>query len=113
MKVELVNETSGELEMVELPGKFEVCRRCRGRGTHDCWEGGMTGDEMSQQSPEFFEDYMAGVYSVQCTVCKSLRVVEIIDRQRTPAALLERHDAAERELSECDALAAAERRFGA
>ncbi len=46
---------------VEVPSKFEVCPRCKGHGVQDCWYGGMTGDEMAEQGPEFFDDYMAGV----------------------------------------------------
>ncbi|WP_260973270.1 hypothetical protein [Mycolicibacterium llatzerense] len=96
---------------VTLASKFEVCPRCHGRGVHDCWEGGMTGAEMAEQGPEFFEDYRAGMYSTTCTVCHGLRVVEVLDRPRVPADLLTRYDAQEAEHAEYEAMAAAERRY--
>ena len=49
-------DTEDDEESAVMPSKFEVCWRCRGRGVHDCWEGGMTGDEMAEQSPDFLED---------------------------------------------------------
>jgi hypothetical protein len=111
MKVELFD--ADPMVEVELPSKFEVCARCAGCGVHDCWEGGMTGDELADQSPEFFDDYMAGMYSVKCTVYNGRRVVEVVDRRLAPEHLLRRYDASERERLEYDALAAAERRYGA
>ncbi len=111
MKIELFG---GEDEtVVEVPSKFEVCPRCRGTGAHDCWEGGMTGEEMAEQSPGFFEDYMAGMYSVTCTVCGGLRVVEVVDRVLINPDVLRRYDAAERERRDYETLVAAERRYGA
>ena len=71
-----------------LPGKAEVCWRCSGTGSHDCWEGGMTGSEMDEQGPEFMEDYRAGHYSRPCTECNGERVVCVVDEDRaTPAQL--------------------------
>lgn len=96
---------------VDLPSTFEVCPRCHGHGVHDCWDGGMTGDEMAEQSPGFFEDYMAGLYSTTCTTCRGLRVVEVLDRPRVPADLLRRVDAQESADREYHAMAAAERRY--
>lgn len=109
MKVTL-HDTDPETT-VDLPAKFEVCPRCKGHGVHDCWEGGMTGDEMAEQGPEFFEDYMAGLYSTTCTTCNGRRVVEVLDRPRVPADLLKRYDAQEADHREYEAMAAAERRY--
>lgn len=97
---------------VELPSKFEVCWRCEGKGVHDCWEGGMTGDEMAEQGPEFFEDYMNGVYDTRCTVCNGLRVIEVIDRERCNKELLRMYDEQEQELADMRAMEEAERRMG-
>jgi hypothetical protein len=99
-------------DAVELPGKFQVCWRCEGKGVHDCWEGGMTGDEMAEQGPEFFEDYMSGMYDTQCTVCKGLRVIEVIDRERCDKELLRMYDEQEQELADMRAMEEAERRMG-
>ncbi|MCV7174840.1 hypothetical protein [Mycolicibacterium sphagni] len=96
----------------EVPGKFEVCPRCRGRGVHDGWDGGMTGDEMAEQGPEFFDDYQSGVYDKRCTVCNGLRVVEVVDTDRLPPGLRMPYQRAERSRLEMEAEIAAERRFG-
>lgn len=90
MKYTLEYEADGVtyLEEVTLPSKFVVCGRCEGRGVHDCWEGGMTGDEMAEQGPEFFDDYMDGVYDTRCTECNGLRVIEAINVERVPPALM-------------------------
>ena len=111
MRIELY-DTDPATEL-EVPGKFEVCPRCAGHGVHDCWEGGMTSDEMEQQSPDFLEDYMAGVYSVPCTRCKGVRVIEVIDRSLTAADVLARYDRQARELAYDDELSRAERAYGA
>lgn len=66
---------------VRIPTRFEVCSRCRGEGTHDAWEGGMTAEEMHEQGDEFLDDYMAGAYSVPCTVCAGKRVIAVADEQ--------------------------------
>jgi hypothetical protein len=99
-------------ETITLPGKFEVCWRCEGRGVHDCWEGGMTGDEMAEQGPEFFEDYMSGMYDTKCSECNGRRVLEVPDRERADADLLAIYDENEREAMEYAAEVAAERRMG-
>lgn len=76
-KITALNKAKDLFEDIHLPGKFEVCPACQGSGTQDCWEGGMTGDEMAEQGPEFFEDYMNGVYSKPCDECKGQRVVVV------------------------------------
>lgn len=111
LTIELDDE-DGSTETVKLPSKMEVCPRCDGRGVHDCWEGGMTGDEMAEQGPDFFEDYMSGTYDTQCTECKGRNVVEVIDRDRTPPDLLARYDAQQKELADMYAMEAMERRMG-
>ncbi len=110
MKVEMFDDED-QLVEVNLPSTFEVCRRCSGHGVHDCWEGGMTADERSEQGLEFADDYAAGMYSVTCTTCNGLRVVEVVDRRLAPTELLARYDAAERDRLEYEAMAAAERKY--
>jgi hypothetical protein len=99
-------------EIVDLPSKFEVCWRCEGKGTHDCWEGGMTGDEMAEQSPDFFEDYRDGVYDTRCTVCSGQRVLEVVDRKQLSPEMLARYDKAEAEKVDYEAECEHERRMG-
>jgi hypothetical protein len=76
------SRSSEEEEEVELPSKNEVCWRCHGEGVHDCWEGGMTSDEMHEQGPDFIEDYFNGVYNTRCTVCDGMRVLKVVDAER-------------------------------
>lgn len=100
-----------ELYGITVPAKYEVCYRCEGRGVHDCWEGGMTGEEMEEQGPEFFEDYMNGVYSTKCTVCNGDRVVAVIDRDRCTPEELAAHDEAQEAHNAYEAECAAEARY--
>ncbi len=94
---------TGEDGTLTLKAKAEVCPRCQGKGTHDCWEGGMTRDEMDEQGPEFFEDYMSGVYDKVCSVCNGDRVVWVPDRENNPSHLLKAYDQAEQEDMEYEA----------
>jgi hypothetical protein len=99
-------------ETITLPGKFEVCWRCKGHGVHDSWENGMTSDEMYEQGPDFAEDYMSGTYDTRCSECKGKRVLEELDRERATAEQLAIYDDNEREAMEYYAEVAAERRMG-
>lgn len=58
--------------------QFKVCGTCQGRGSHvnRAIDGnGITQDEMAEMGPEFFEDYMSGMYDVRCEECGGNRVV--------------------------------------
>jgi hypothetical protein len=99
-------------EPITIPHKTIVCPRCDGSGSHDCWEGGMTGDEMAEQGPEFFEDYMSGVYSVPCSECKGRNVIQVPDRDRIDPELLAEIDQQEQDEADYQAMVAAERRMG-
>ncbi len=97
---EVTDDAEGEWEAEvehEVPGKKEVRDRCRGNGTHvnpSIDGNGITGDEMHELGDEFCEDYMSGVYDVQCEECLGLRVVTVPDEENcTPAQkeLLERY----------------------
>jgi RecJ-like exonuclease len=76
------------VDEVELPSKMEVCPRCHGRGVHDCWEGGMTAEEMWEQGDDFIDDYRAGMYDRVCSVCDGRNVVEVVDEDRCTPELL-------------------------
>ena len=108
----LTDNDEGSSEDVKLPSKFVVCDRCQGRGVHDCWEGGMTGDEMAEQGPEFMDDYLDGMYDKACTVCNGLRVIEVVDRDRLTADLKARYDVSVQEQADWEAELAHERRYG-
>ena len=66
-----------------LPSKAVVCWRCRGTGSHvnPSIDGhGITSDEMNELGPEFFDDYMGGMYDVTCGLCKGKRITaEVIE----------------------------------
>jgi len=82
---------------VNLPDKYEVCWRCEGRGVHDCWEGGMTQDEMYDQDPDFWQDYKSGVYDALCSVCNGQRVLLTVDESRLSPELLAQYKESERQ----------------
>lgn len=71
-------------EDVEVPGKYEVCDRCRGENKHTkpgIDDHGLSFEDFAED-PDFEEDYFAGVYDVVCERCKGLRVVVIPDLDR-------------------------------
>ena len=76
---------------VRLPVKFAVCPTCDGKGTRV--NPNIDGNGLSQEDfdddPDFREDYMAGVYDVQCDHCDGLRVIEVVDEDRADPKLLE------------------------
>jgi hypothetical protein len=47
---------------------------------------------MWEQGPEFVDDYFSGVYDKACSVCKGLRVLEVVDEARIPAALRQEYE---------------------
>jgi hypothetical protein len=73
---EMVDDEGDEIQ-VTLPGKYEVCPRCEGTGTHDhpAFENGITSSEWAEWDDDDREHYMRGHYDVQCSRCKGLRVV--------------------------------------
>ena len=110
--MELYDNDEGSSEEVTLPAKYEVCWRCRGEGVHDCWEGGMTSDEMHEQGPEFIDDYFSGVYDKRCTVCNGQRVVSVVDRDRLMPDMRARYDKHVQQEADWAAELAHERRMG-
>ena len=99
-------------ETVALPAKYKVCLRCRGRGVHDCWYGGLTGQELDEQGPEFREDYLAGVYDRACDMCQGQRVLLVVDVDLLDVPTRKRFDAAEDQRHEYGVEMAHERRMG-
>lgn len=60
-----------------------TCPTCEGRGTQTLHGEAYTADDMAELGPEFFEDYMEGVYDHACDTCGGARVVdeeEYLDR---------------------------------
>jgi hypothetical protein len=73
----------GEEETVLFPAKMIVCHTCQGTGTtvNPAIDGnGITQSEMEELGDEFREDYLSGVYDVQCRTCKGKNVIAVLDR---------------------------------
>jgi len=118
IEVTFINSDGDEVT-VQPPGRWEVCPRCGGNGTHvnPAIDGnGITREEMDELGPDFFEDYMTGVYDVTCEECGGKRVVWEIDWEQwedaDPATCAEYSDHLRAE-AEYRSIVAAERRMGA
>ncbi len=77
-------ENDGIFEEVQIPTKFEVCSRCRGKGTHvnPAVDGNGIGQEEFDEDPDFQEAYFSGVYDVTCQKCEGERVEKVPDFDR-------------------------------
>ena len=83
------NDDGTEIEH-DLPAKYEVCPRCRGKGSHDhsAFSNGITSSEWSEWDSEEQESYLKGDYDVPCEECKGLRVILIPDEDRCDKEIL-------------------------
>lgn len=55
-----------------MTNKWKICPICRGDGTHvnpNIDACGLSSDGF-YDDPDFFEDYMSGVYDVRCLTCE-------------------------------------------
>jgi hypothetical protein len=115
--VEEFDDAGEHVDYVEtpLPVEFQVCPLCQGRGAHvnpSIDAHGLSGEDFAED-PDFAEDYFSGRYDQTCNECHGLRVVEGVDRDACPPALLALYDQQQQELAEMYAIEAAERRMGA
>lgn len=101
--MKVVFEVEGEdggTEEIELPGKYEVCHRTGGKGTHvnpNVDGHGITASEWEQEwDEESRENYFSGVYDVECYECHGKRVVLEVDedecKRQGKLSDLERHN---------------------
>lgn len=97
---------------IEFPAKFEVCPRCQGHGTHDCFDNGMTRADMDEYDHDFAQDYIDGAYSKLCDECGGKRVVLVFDGGRATKKQRLAYSKIEDEENERHAIEAAERRMG-
>jgi len=89
----------------ELPAKYEVCDRCRGKGTHvnpNIDGNGLTAEDFAED-PDFKEDYFSGVYDVTCQECEGLRVVPVLDEENIPPKILKMYREDQEQQAEWDA----------
>ena len=87
IRFEYTNDEDEEIKVV-LPGRFEVCDACSGRGTTtrhiEPDGGGFTGEEWAEachDDPDFSENYFGGMYDRPCDTCQGLRVVLVPDEE--------------------------------
>lgn len=99
----------------KLPCKKIVCPKCSGKGkiVNPAIDGNGLTKEDFDEDPGFFEDYMAGVYDIQCPKCNGANVVDEIDETKADPKLLERYYAMEADAHFVDEIAEMERRYGA
>ena len=76
-----LHDRDGETTEVSLPGKYEVCSRCRGRGkiVNPAVEPHGISPEEFAEDPDFEEAYFSGVYDIPCPECGGKRVVPVPD----------------------------------
>ena len=78
-------DPEADVEVEEsLPGKYEVCDRCLGKGSHcnpSIDGNGLTSEDFAED-PDFRDDYMSGMYDVPCYECKGARVVLVVDEDK-------------------------------
>lgn len=77
-------DENGDYEIHKLPSKYNVCDHCEGKGTHvnpNIDRNGISSEEF-RDDPDFTKAYFAGVYDIQCTKCKGLRVIAVVDSDR-------------------------------
>jgi len=76
-----LHDRDGETIEVTLPGKYEVCSRCGGKGktVNPAVDGNGLSAEDFAEDPDFEEAYFAGVYDIPCPECRGRRVVPVPD----------------------------------
>ncbi len=101
---------------LELPGKFQVCDRCEGKGKHvnpNIDGHGITSSEWEQDWDEESRDaYMSGAYDVQCYECEGRNVTLEVDEANSNKEILEEFHKYIEERHRHEAECAAERRMG-
>lgn len=100
-----------------LPGKFEVCDRCRGKGVHDheAFSNGISAQDFAEDC-DFEESYRKGHYDVPCSVCDGKRVMLIPDEDslnEDQKKILEQYYENQRADADYHRECEAERRMGA
>lgn len=106
----IVDEETGDEDPAEVPGRYEICERCRGEGKHTnpAIDGnGITASEWEQDwDEESREAYFAGRYDVRCEEgCIDGKVI-VPDKESCSAAqwaAVEDHFLRLHEAARCDA----------
>ena len=109
----LENEDGGEEEIV-LPVRYEVCWRCKGRGSHcnpNIDGNGITAGEWAEWDDEEKDTYLSGGYDVVCEKCDGRRVLPEVDRENADEKAVTIYDEWEESESLSRAEEAQERRY--
>lgn len=107
-----VTTKKGNHFIIPLPAKRVVCESCDGEGTE--LYGGLKGCVISDENmadDDFREAYFGGHYDVQCSHCKGMRVVDVVDVDRLTPKMAERYWRAVDESFRNAAEAESERRY--
>jgi RecJ-like exonuclease len=80
MKLHDIKADFDQIEVM-LPGKYEVCPQCEGRGStvNPAVDGNGLDANAFAEDPDFKEEYFAGVYDIPCPECHGKRVVAVPD----------------------------------
>lgn len=114
INMDIFDEAEGCHVPVRLPAHYEVCPRCKGKGSV-CNLGAMTGDEYREAldgDPDFPEHYARGLYDVPCPECGGERVVSAIDMDALDAVTRVRVEAELDALAESAAQERYQQRYG-
>ncbi|GJE54541.1 hypothetical protein [Methylobacterium thuringiense] len=111
-KIRQPHITTDEGNIVLLPFKFEICSCCSGHGKSSAYLGAYTSDEMADQGPDFFDEYMAGTYDRTCDACDGDGKAMVADYSRMTAQQIQTLEDDERFDAEDAAYSEAERRMG-
>lgn len=112
--IDVMNEDGSEEIDVEVPIIFEVCPTCEGKGTHvnpSIDAGGLSADDF-MEDPDFTEEYVNGLYDVDCYECGGNKVIPVLNRDIIDEELLSRIDEQEKADLEHRMEIEAERRAG-
>lgn len=109
-------DPEGNIDLDNIPAKYEVCNSCYGTGTTtrhvEMDGGGFTASEWAEQDDEFKEDYLNGVYDRPCPECKGQRVVAEVNEEACSKEFLDIYHKYLEEERRFRMEEAAERRWG-
>lgn len=97
---------------IALPVKWVICSACQGDGKTSAHLGAFTQSEMNEQGPEFFDDYIGGVYDKACGSCDGTGKRAIADTTKMTRAQRTEYTAQCRADRECASEEALERAMG-
>lgn len=100
----------------KVPGKYEVCDRCRGEGTHvnpNIDGHGITQEEWETDwDEEEKETYRSGGYNIICLSCEGKRVELVPDWDNMPQNMATEYEKHLEQQSEWDRERRSEEKFG-